>query len=295
MPAWLKLLNAGGLAGGGAVVDERIVLGSEEVFVKSGGADATLRATIPHSSGGVRTMIELGVDVNGADWSGFTPLHWTSDKTTVDLLIEAGANIEGREIGGSTPLNCTHELDEICALVDHGADFNTQDKDSRMPSHMPYMIHAVNMGIVEIVEFLLKSGADETVVDNEGKTAMQRLDGGILHPNLHSYTKETQEDVDLARRARELLTNALADGADKRWRRRALLVLCIARHRRGKAQLLDFWGRERQRQLGSCGGAGAGRGVGSGDLEDISDDRGIPVKPIQTPPSVPRDQTQMGT
>lgn len=102
-------------------------------------------ATIPHSvwpsRTHVRTMAELGVDVNGADWSGFTPLHF----------IEAGAN---REVGGSTPLNCTHELDEICALVNHGAAVNTQDKDSRMPLHKPYMIHAVNMDIVEIVEFL---------------------------------------------------------------------------------------------------------------------------------------------
>ncbi|CAM9780304.1 unnamed protein product [Ectocarpus sp. 13 AM-2016] len=46
-------------------------------------------------------MIELGVDVNGADWSGFTPLHWTSDKITVDLLIDAGANIEAQEGEGA--------------------------------------------------------------------------------------------------------------------------------------------------------------------------------------------------
>lgn len=89
------------------------------------------------------------------------------------------------------------------------------------------MIHAVNMDVVE------------RVVDNEGKTAMQILDGGILHPNLHSYTKQIQEDVGLARRACKLLANALANRVDKRWRRRALLVLCIARHRRGKAQLLE--------------------------------------------------------
>ncbi|CAM9913074.1 unnamed protein product, partial [Ectocarpus sp. 4 AP-2014] len=89
-------------------------------------------------------MIELGVDVNGANWSGFTPLHWTSDKTTVDLIIEAGANIE-------------------------------QDKDGRAPLHNavhnpdPYSFHA---DIAEIVALLLKSGADETVVDNEDKTAV---------------------------------------------------------------------------------------------------------------------------
>lgn len=87
----------------------------------------------------------------------------------------------------------------------------------------------------------MKSGAHETVVDNECKTALQRLDGGILHPNLHSYTKQIQEDVDLARTAGELLANAPADRADNWWRRRALLVLCIARHRRGKAQLLEGW------------------------------------------------------
>ncbi|CAN0505923.1 unnamed protein product, partial [Ectocarpus sp. 12 AP-2014] len=177
-------------------------------------------------------MIELGVDVNGADWSGFTPLHWTSDKITVDLLIDAGANIEAQEVGGSTPLNCTHELDEICALVNHGADFKTQDKDGHTPLHNavhdpedPYSIHA---DIVEKVDLLLKTGADETVVDNEGKTAVQRLDAALLH----GYILYDGEDDNLARTARKLLANAPAHRTDSRWRRRALLVLCIAHHRR---------------------------------------------------------------
>lgn len=84
----------------------------------------------------------------------------------------------------------------------------------------------------------------------------------ILHPNLYSYTKQIQEDVDLARRPREHLAIALANRVDKRWRRRALLVMCIAHHRKGEAQLL---GGERQRRLGSCVGVGAPRGVGNGD------------------------------
>lgn len=45
-----------------------------------------------------------------------------------------------------------------------------------------------------------------------------------------------REEMD---RIRELLGNAPAHRADRRWRRRAVLVMCIARHRRGEAQPLS--------------------------------------------------------
>lgn len=88
------------------------------------------------------------------------------------------------------------------------------------------------------MDFLLKSGADETVTDDEGKTAVQRLDQGALNPNLY-YTEGGTAGYYSARHARKLLANAPAGRANRRWRRRALLVMCIARHRRGEAQLLD--------------------------------------------------------
>lgn len=84
-------------------------------------------------------------------------------------------------LSGSTPLcSSCGNIENVGSLVNHGADFNAQDKSGRTPLHSAVTprasrpLHAADLGMVEIGDFLLKAGADETVGDNSGKTALMR-------------------------------------------------------------------------------------------------------------------------
>ena len=52
-------------------------------------------------------LVKAGADINAADTSGFTPLHWAAYKgqvEAVETLLEYGANIDARDGDHATPL-----------------------------------------------------------------------------------------------------------------------------------------------------------------------------------------------
>eukprot|EP00752_Nemacystus_decipiens_P016786 g15023.t1 len=78
------------------------------------------------------------------------------------------------------------------------------------------VMHAgTRQGAARVVDSLLRAGADETMVDNEGLTAADMTWFIPAHADL----------ADEVQRVRELLANA---PADRVWRRRGYLVLCRA-------------------------------------------------------------------
>lgn len=167
----------------------------------------------------LKAMIDLGGDVNAAGRDGWTALHSATGKAMVDVLVEAGANIEARDEDDDTALNYLaqyHASAPMRALVGHGADINTQNGNGDTPLHFAARA-AGDQGAAALVDFLLRSGADETVVNRSNETAADVV-GRREHED---DTKENMEGV------RRLLANAPADRA---WRRRGLLLLCIARY-----------------------------------------------------------------
>lgn len=98
----------------------------------------------------------------------------------------------------------------------HGADPNTRDLDGYTP-----LLNYVSGYRAEprIVDLLLRAGACETLVDVDIDAASYvRLRGS----DGDGYEEDKVEVL-------QLLTNA---PIDRRWRRRALIVMCIARHNR---------------------------------------------------------------
>jgi ankyrin repeat protein len=70
----------------------------------------------------VKTLLELGADVNCADYIGITPLMnavAANDATAVRLLIASGANTAARNKAGQSALSLAHELhrDELAELL----------------------------------------------------------------------------------------------------------------------------------------------------------------------------------
>ena len=206
------------------------------------------------------SLIENGASVTDKDAKGNTSLHVAALKgraATALLLLQRGADKDSRNAEGKTALHlvgarqedgwdgCTPSNGACCplgvadALVNHGADVNSQDNDLCTALHRAVgSDHWDGFPAFDKVKFLLKSGADETIVNDEGMAAMQWLDQSACY---HAHRDGIFFDLwvlqapEIFRRTRELLRNA---PADRRWRRRAVLVMSIARHRRGEARLL---------------------------------------------------------
>ncbi|CAM9745569.1 unnamed protein product, partial [Hapterophycus canaliculatus] len=97
------------------------------------------------------------------------------------------------------------------ALLGHGADIHLLDGEGVSPLHMA----AVNSS-VEMVDLLLRAGADETVPDEDGKSAADQVRSTMTNS---ASDKKTYGPI-----------VRLLDGAaeDRVWRRRGFLLLCRA-------------------------------------------------------------------
>ncbi|MDF2529796.1 MAG: ankyrin repeat protein [Gammaproteobacteria bacterium] len=155
----------------------------------------------------IDALLEKGVEVNAFDEYGFTALHFASlfqnRLNVVELLLKRGANPKQCDTRGSQALhmaarnNC---LDAAKLLLHYGAEVNKLNLTGLSPlqyaldvhhketlqkrSDMPYPGRA-RLGVTilaypapglefkaELVETLLEHRADESIVDDEGNTAL---------------------------------------------------------------------------------------------------------------------------
>ena len=140
-------------------------------------------------------------------------------REAIDALVGAGANIEAPNRYGDTPLHrASYQLshEAVRCLSEHGATVNPQNYDLETPL-MRSALNAGVQGAADVVDALLRAGADETIVNAEGHKAASMIREEVEEQD------RLAEDVE---RVPELLANAPADRA---WRRRGYLVLRRAR------------------------------------------------------------------
>lgn len=206
---------------------------------------ASLSGGFPDNPSILETMIEFGADVNDTFDNGRTALHMVTlrgDYRTMSVLVGGGANLEARDPSGRTPLSVgaqTGFTDPVRSLLHYGANPNTQDNDGSTPLHWLLEVMYADDDPTDVfrytgeaVDLLLEAGADESLLDGKGRTPMQKL---LDVKEKHSWTGYEKHSSESWR----LLENAPADRAARRWHRRAPLVMCVARHRRGEAELVD--------------------------------------------------------
>ncbi|CAB1102040.1 unnamed protein product [Ectocarpus sp. CCAP 1310/34] len=163
--------------------------------------------------------IERGAEVDAADAVERTPPHHAAllnNVEEIDVLVEAGANIEARNGLGCTPLHLAASESAVAALLallKHGPHINAQDRCQFTPLRSATAVAGFE-GDTEVVDSLLRSGADETILDSEGRAAVDMISWEVAGLHLSGE----QDD-----RVRDLLVNAQADRA---WHRRRYLVLC---------------------------------------------------------------------
>ncbi|CAN0454035.1 unnamed protein product, partial [Ectocarpus fasciculatus] len=139
----------------------------------------------------VNDLVLAGSDLNWRDEYGSTPLHVAAfrglDRVVSTLLLREEVFTNALDNGGATPLmdacGCGH-LSVVNTLLAAGADvtirddsgFSALDKaackghidDGDTPLH--WACYWQKKGLEVTVDLLLRWGADETVVNNDGKT-----------------------------------------------------------------------------------------------------------------------------
>lgn len=150
-----------------------------------------------------RFLIDQGADVNVKSAEGMTALiaavAFSQSVETVSMLIKAGADINAQDdIGRSALIEAVHvdgrpEIIEL--LIRAGADVNLQDKygetalmwSASMPNYPNKDnednkdSHRLTEYKNEIVRFLIKSGADVNIHDNNGKTALMYASENVIN------------------------------------------------------------------------------------------------------------------
>ena len=122
----------------------------------------------------VRRLIAVGVDLEEPDTAGNPPLANAAGAghlALVEELLEAGAKIDGGRKGdgidGLARAVCNSQPECVARLLERGANPNRIYRDCEFPLYM-----AAKRGFSEVVEVLLSHGADRTLADSYGKTAL---------------------------------------------------------------------------------------------------------------------------
>lgn len=206
----------------------------------------------------LKLLIENDADVNVVNETGQTLLHllvrpgederWEVGyllEEKFGILIAAGADIDARDNDGDTPLHAAFQflsvMDiNVCALlIRHGANVNAQDRNGCTLLHLVLGGRSDCIGfnfqglisdtydreVGNVVDLLLRSGADSTIVDNDGRMAEECMPTVLERLN--------KKSVEFVVRTRKLFVRR------RNWEKKLNLLMCIARHKRGQAQLLN--------------------------------------------------------
>lgn len=108
-------------------------------------------------------LIQSRADVEKPGLHHRTPIYYTTEADTTELLINAGAAVNAKDDEGMSPLHAAAKngyLDVAKMLIDNGAEVNATDKQKQTPLHA-----AAENGQAEMCELLLNNGAELKVLD----------------------------------------------------------------------------------------------------------------------------------
>ncbi|MEG4984677.1 ankyrin repeat domain-containing protein [Microcoleus sp. BR0-C5] len=103
---------------------------------------------------------------------GTTPLFFARSPEMTKLLIAKGANVNVKNNKGLTPLHMAQSKAKAQILLAAGAKINIKEDNARNGKSTALLHNAVKIGFKELVQQLIKDGANVAILDSEKRTPL---------------------------------------------------------------------------------------------------------------------------
>lgn len=116
-------------------------------------------------------LVDAGANVNYVDVSDDEkrPLHKALNSDVARALLQAEADVNATDADGNTPLHYARSVAIAQELLAYGADIDARNNYGSTP------LLEVRFLQDDVMEFLIKSGADVTIMDDIGDTFLHMV------------------------------------------------------------------------------------------------------------------------
>jgi len=170
-------------------------------------------------------LVKNGADINAETYWDFTPLNLAIIRDHQDTAIHLLSLGAATESGKYPALNRAVQLGRmnvVQALLEHGVDVNATDRHGYTSLHMAVFAGSRIVDLdgffdntetgatikdkdvtTTLIQLLMEHGADPTIMDNNGKTPLDRLDATsmLVTPEFATSQGEDWETLNNARKA----------------------------------------------------------------------------------------------
>ncbi|MEG5174874.1 ankyrin repeat domain-containing protein [Microcoleus sp. B3-D7] len=122
-----------------------------------------------------QTLIAKGADINartGSQYFNRTPLFFARSPEMAKLLIAKGADVNAKNKNGLTPLHTARSKAIAKILLAAGAKINIKEDNARNGKSTALLHNAAKIGFKELVQELIKDGANVAILDSEKRTPL---------------------------------------------------------------------------------------------------------------------------